>query len=128
MAATRCWRRRGPGESCGSCRPPVSDTILGSTSWRASRRSSTCRLIAWTRSRIWCAALDVRGDTWPWDFDLTQRVCVVVGAEGQGVHRLVLERCDVRLRLPVKGRIGSFNASAAAAALLYEVTRQRSLH
>src|SRR6266568_5351487 len=80
------------------------------------------------RAGIWCAALDVRGDTWPWDFDLTQRVCVVVGAEGQGVHRLVLERCDVRLRLPVKGRIGSFNASAAAAALLYEVTRQRSLH
>ena len=80
------------------------------------------------RSGVWCAALDVRGDTWPWDFDLTQRVCVVVGGEGQGVHRLVLERCDVRLRLPVKGRIGSFNASAAAAALLYEVTRQRSLH
>ena len=80
------------------------------------------------RSGIWCAALDVRGDTWPWDFDLTQRVCVVVGGEGQGVHRLVLERCDVRLRLPVKGRIGSFNASAAAAALLYEITRQRSLH
>ena len=80
------------------------------------------------RSGIWCAALDVRGDTWPWDFDLTQRLCVVVGGEGQGVHRLVLERCDVRLRLPIKGRIGSFNASAAAAALLYEITRQRSLH
>jgi 23S rRNA (guanosine2251-2'-O)-methyltransferase len=80
------------------------------------------------RSGVWCAALDVRGDTWPWDFDLTQRVCVVVGGEGQGVHRLVLERCDVRLRLPVKGRVGSFNASAAAAALLYEATRQRSLH
>lgn len=80
------------------------------------------------RSGIWCAALDVRGDTWPWDFDLTQRVCVVVGGEGQGVHRLVLERCDVRLRLPVEGRVGSYNVSAAAAALLYEVSRQRSLH
>ncbi len=80
------------------------------------------------RSGLWCAALDVRGDTWPWEFDLTQRVCVVVGGEGQGVHRLVLERCDVRLRLPVKGRVSSFNASAAAAALLYEITRQRSLH
>jgi 23S rRNA (guanosine2251-2'-O)-methyltransferase len=78
------------------------------------------------RAGIWCAALDVRGDTWPWDFDLTQRVCVVVGAEGQGVHRLVLERCDVRLKLPVRGKIASLNASAAAAALLYEVTRQRA--
>ena len=80
------------------------------------------------RSGVWCAALDVRGDTWPWDFDLTERVCVVVGGEGPGVHRLVLDRCDVRLRLPIKGRVGSYNASAAAAALLYEITRQRSLH
>ena len=78
------------------------------------------------RAGVWCAALDVRGDTWPWDFDLKQRVCVVVGAEGQGVHRLVLERCDVRLKLPVSGRVSSLNASAAAAALLYEVSRQRS--
>ena len=77
------------------------------------------------RAGVWCVALDVRGDTWPWDFDLTQRVCLVVGGEGQGVHRLVLERCDVRLRLPARGRVGSYNSSAAAAALLYEVMRQR---
>jgi 23S rRNA (guanosine2251-2'-O)-methyltransferase len=78
------------------------------------------------RAGIWCAALDVRGDTWPWDFDLTQPVCIVVGGEGTGVHRLVLERCDVRLRLPMRGKVASLNASAAAAALLYEVTRQRT--
>jgi 23S rRNA (guanosine2251-2'-O)-methyltransferase len=78
------------------------------------------------RAGIWCAALDVRGDTWPWDFDLTQPVCIVVGGEGAGVHRLVLERCDVRLRLPMRGKVASLNASAAAAALLYEVTRQRT--
>jgi 23S rRNA (guanosine2251-2'-O)-methyltransferase len=78
------------------------------------------------RAGLWCAALDVRGDTWPWAFDLTQPVCIVVGAEGQGVHRLVLERCDARLKLPVRGRVSSLNASAAAAALLYEVVRQRS--
>jgi 23S rRNA (guanosine2251-2'-O)-methyltransferase len=78
------------------------------------------------RAGIWCAALDVRGDTWPWDFDLTQPVCVVVGGEGHGVHRLVLDRCDVRLKLPVRGHVSSLNASAAAAALLYEVSRQRA--
>lgn len=78
------------------------------------------------RAGIWCAALDPRGETAPWDFDLTQPVCLVVGSEGEGVHRLVKERCDVRLRLPVTGHITSFNASAAAAALLYEVMRQRA--
>ena len=78
------------------------------------------------RAGIWCAALDVRGDMAPWDFDLRQPVCIVVGSESEGVHRLVRERCDVRLRLPVAGHVGSFNASAAAAALLYEVQRQRA--
>lgn len=78
------------------------------------------------RSGIWCVALDPRGDLAAWEFDLTQRVCLVVGSEGEGVHRLVKERCDARLRLPVAGRVASFNASAAAAALLYEVMRQRA--
>ena len=77
------------------------------------------------RAGIWCVALDPRGEMFPWDFDLTQRVCLVVGSEGDGVHRLVKERCDVRVRLPVKGHIASLNASAAASALLYEVVRQR---
>jgi 23S rRNA (guanosine2251-2'-O)-methyltransferase len=78
------------------------------------------------RSGIWCVALDPRGEIPAWEFDFTQRVCVVVGSEGEGVHRLVKERCDARVRLPVAGHVASFNASAAAAALLYEAMRQRA--
>lgn len=78
------------------------------------------------RAGIWCVALDPRGEQQAWEFDFTQRVCVVVGAEGAGVHRLVKERCDARVRLPVAGHVASFNASAAAAAVLYEVMRQRT--
>jgi 23S rRNA (guanosine2251-2'-O)-methyltransferase len=77
------------------------------------------------RAGLWCAALDPRGEMLAWEFDLTQPVCLVVGGEGRGVHRLVRQRCDVRLRLPMAGQIASLNASAAAAALLYEVARQR---
>ena len=77
------------------------------------------------RAGIWCVALDPRGELPAWEFDFKQRICLVVGSEGEGVHRLVKERCDARVRLPVKGRVASFNASAAAAALLYEVMRQR---
>lgn len=80
------------------------------------------------RMGIWCVALDPRGEMQAWEFDLTQRICVVVGGEGEGVHRLVKERCDVRVRLPVRGNIASLNASAAAAALLYEVAKQRASH
>jgi 23S rRNA (guanosine2251-2'-O)-methyltransferase len=78
------------------------------------------------RSGLWCVALDPHGELLAWEFDLRQPVCVVVGGEGAGVHRLVRERCDARLRLPMAGRVASLNASAAAAALLYEVARQRS--
>lgn len=78
------------------------------------------------REGIWCVALDPRGEMPPWKFDFTQRVCLVVGSEGTGVHRLVKERCDARVRLPVAGHVASFNASAAAAAVLYEVMRQRA--
>lgn len=78
------------------------------------------------RAGVWCVALDPRGEMPAWEFDFTQRSCVVVGGEGAGVHRLVKERCDARVRLPVKGHVASLNASAAAAAVLYEVMRQRS--
>lgn len=78
------------------------------------------------RAGIWCVALDPRGELQAWDFDFTQQVCVVVGSEGTGVQRLVKERCDARVKLPVRGKVASFNASAAAAALLYEVMRQRT--
>ena len=55
------------------------------------------------RAGIWCVALDPRGEALPWEFDFTQRVCIVVGGEGAGVHRLVKERSDARVRLPVAG-------------------------
>ncbi len=78
------------------------------------------------RAGLWCVALDPHGDLAPWEFDLAQPVCIVVGGEGAGVHRLVRERCDARIRLPMRGRVESLNASAAAAVLLYEVCRQRA--
>ncbi|HZU18006.1 MAG TPA: 23S rRNA (guanosine(2251)-2'-O)-methyltransferase RlmB [Candidatus Dormibacteraeota bacterium] len=77
------------------------------------------------RAGIWCAALDPGGELPPWEFDLRLPVCLVVGGEGHGVHRLVRERCDVRLALPMRGRIRSLNAAAAAAVVLYETVRQR---
>jgi 23S rRNA (guanosine2251-2'-O)-methyltransferase len=78
------------------------------------------------RAGIWCVAADPRGELLPWEFDLREPVCLVVGGEGHGVHRLVRERCDARVRLPMAGRVATMSASAAAAALLYEVARQRS--
>lgn len=53
-------------------------------------------------------------------------LAVVVGGEGQGLSRLVRERCDFLVRLPMKGKVNSLNAGVAAAVLLYEIMRQRA--
>jgi 23S rRNA (guanosine2251-2'-O)-methyltransferase len=59
--------------------------------------------------------------------DLTGGIAIVVGSEGQGLSRLAREACDRLLKLPMRGQIGSLNASIAGSIVLYEVMRQRML-
>ncbi len=57
--------------------------------------------------------------------DFKKPVALVVGSEGFGLSRLVKERCDEIVRIPMRGKINSLNASVAAAIVMYEVLRQR---
>ena len=57
--------------------------------------------------------------------DLKGPAAIVIGNEGEGMSRLVAESCDFKVSIPMKGKISSLNASAAAAILLYEAVRQR---
>jgi len=57
--------------------------------------------------------------------DLNIPLALVVGSEGKGLRRLVRERCDFLVRLPMRGRVTSLNAAAAGAVVLYEALRQR---
>jgi len=57
--------------------------------------------------------------------DYREAVALVIGSEGKGLSRLVKEQCDEIVRLPMKGKISSLNASVAAGIVLYEVLRQR---
>lgn len=74
---------------------------------------------------LWLFAADSSGDTLIYDADLTVPCAVVIGSEGEGVGRLVLSRCDYRIRIPMKGQVNSLNASAAAAVIVFETLRQR---
>ena len=65
------------------------------------------------------------GDTWC-QADLSGAIAIVVGSEGNGVGRLVKEKCDFVVSLPMNGSINSLNASCACAIVLYEAARQRA--
>lgn len=73
---------------------------------------------------IWIGACDM-GDNLYYEHDLTGPLGIVIGGEGAGISRLVKEKCDFVVSIPMKGQISSLNASNAASVLMYEVVRQR---
>lgn len=83
-------------------------------------------LLAAKDARIWSYGADGGARTAYTAPDYRGGVILVLGAEGQGLRPRVAAACDQRIALPLHGRIGSLNVSAAAAALLYEIVRQRT--
>ena len=72
---------------------------------------------------IWFVCADM-GGTRMYDLDLKGPIGLVIGSEGEGVGRLVREKCDMTAAIPMKGDIDSLNASVAAGVLAYEIVRQ----
>lgn len=73
---------------------------------------------------IWIAGADMDGQDYTKQ-NLKGPIALVVGSEGQGIGRLLKTKCDLLVRIPLKGSIESLNASVAAGVLMYEVVRQR---
>ena len=73
---------------------------------------------------VWVYAADMGGTCWR-EVDFSGPVALVIGSEGNGVSRLVKEKSDFIVSLPMKGKINSLNASVAAGILIYEVAAQR---
>lgn len=78
------------------------------------------------KNGLWIYGTAAEGANELWKTDLTGPACIVIGSEGTGISRLVREKCDFLVSIPLRGQISSLNASAAAAVLLYEALRQRS--
>ena len=76
---------------------------------------------------LWIFGTAADGNTTLYDADLKGPAAIVIGSEGDGMGRLVSEQCDFKVSIPMKGKLNSLNASAAAAILLYEAVRQRGL-
>lgn len=76
------------------------------------------------KKNIWVYCADMDGQPWC-KTDFSGGCALVIGNEGKGVGRLVKEKCDVTVSLPMCGRVNSLNASVAAGIIMYEITRQR---
>ena len=70
---------------------------------------------------LWIYGLDMEGSPYQ-DTKFDGGVCLVIGSEGKGMSRIVRESCDFLVSIPMKGRIGSLNASVAASVVLFEVS------
>lgn len=107
----------------------VAKAAAGATEYvPVARATNLSRLIAQLKERnLWVVgtAADASLNYTEWDW--TRPSVVVIGGEGAGLRRLVRERCDVLVRIPVQGKIQSLNVSVAAGIVLYEALRQRSM-
>jgi 23S rRNA (guanosine2251-2'-O)-methyltransferase len=77
------------------------------------------------KAGVWTVGLDAGAKMAYYEWDLTLPTALVVGAEGRGLRRLVRERCDQVVGIPMLGRVGSLNVSVATGVVLYEAIRQR---
>lgn len=107
--------------------PTVKKTSAGAAEWlRVERVPSAANAIqALKKDGFWVYGADAGGEA-PWGVELGGKVVLCLGGEERGLRRRTRGLCDGLLGLPMRGRVQSLNVATAAAALLYEVIRQRA--
>ncbi|HJQ68056.1 MAG TPA: 23S rRNA (guanosine(2251)-2'-O)-methyltransferase RlmB [Blastocatellia bacterium] len=78
------------------------------------------------RANVWVVGVEGSAEMSYTEYDYSGPVALVFGSEGHGLHRLVLERCDAVVSIPMRGKINSLNVSVAVGVVLFEAVRQRS--
>lgn len=116
-----------PKRRSASLNHTVFKTSAGAASWLpVARVSNLASTIDMLKSRgVWIYGTDGAGDNYS-GVNLTGPIGLVIGSEGFGMGRLIKEKCDFLLSLPMAGKITSLNASVAAGIFMYEVVRQRN--
>lgn len=108
--------------------PTVVHTSVGAVEHlKVAQVTNLVRAMEWLKDqRVWVAGLEAVRGAQPYDeADLSGSLGLVVGSEGKGMRRLVRERCDFLVDLPMHGQVTSLNASVAGSVVLYEALRQR---
>nr|WP_027630441.1 23S rRNA (guanosine(2251)-2'-O)-methyltransferase RlmB [Ruminiclostridium cellobioparum] len=77
------------------------------------------------KNNVWVVGTDATGEKAFYESDLKGPLALVVGSEGEGMGKLIREKCDFVVNIPMQGEISSLNASVAAAIVMYEILKQR---
>ena len=77
------------------------------------------------KKNVWVVGTDSTGEKAFYQSDLKGPIALVVGSEGEGIGKLIREKCDIVVNIPMQGEISSLNASVAAAIVMYEILKQR---
>ena len=75
---------------------------------------------------VWICGTDMDTNKYYYNQDLKGSIAIVIGSEGFGMSRLVKENCDFLVKIPMKGKITSLNASVSAGIVMYEAVKQRN--
>lgn len=105
----------------------VSKTSAGAVAHMAVARVSNiaAALEDLKKAGVWIYGTAAEGTSILWETDLTGPTAIVIGSEGEGLSRLVRERCDYLIAIPMAGQISSLNASVSAGVVLFDALRQR---
>lgn len=77
------------------------------------------------KNNIWVIGADMDGENTIYTQDFSGNVAIVIGSEGNGISKIVKEKCDFLVKIPMFGEVTSLNASVAGALMIYEVVRER---
>jgi len=105
----------------------VAKTSAGAVEYvRVARVTNLVPLMAELKDRgLWVVGVEGGTETNYADFDLSVPLALVFGSEGHGVRRLIREKCDALISIPMRGQLNSLNVSVAAGVVLFEALRQR---
>ena len=115
-----------PNRRCANITETVNKVSCGASEYvLISRVNNISSAIEYLKSKgIWIYGADMDGDIW-YKANFNESIAIVIGSEGEGISRLVKQKCDFVVSLPLLGKITSLNASVSAGILMYEVVKQR---
>lgn len=117
-----------PKRRAASVNSTVSKTSAGAVEhMKIARVNNLTETIKYLKEQgLWIIGTDMNTNTLYYEQDLTGGLGLVIGSEGFGISRLVKESCDSLIKIPMKGKISSLNASVSCGIVVYEAVKQRS--